>query len=432
MSKNPKNLQFINQIKELDQTHVWHPYQRLPAPYPLPVVERAWGVYIETSQGRLIDGMSSWWACIHGYNHPAIVNAMNRQMQKMCHVMFGGLTHAPAVLLTKALIEMTPMHACFLVDSGSVAVEVAQKMAMQATGKSAFGTCLGGYHGDTWHAMSVCDPQGGMHHLYRGRLSAQYFLPRPPKWQGHGDPDPLVSSEILHTIETFFDTHAQNMAGFIIEPIVQGAGGMHFYPPAYLRALRDACTRHQIPLILDEIATGFGRTGYMFGYEWASITPDILTLGKALTGGHISLAAALCTRKIAHAIDASKAGALMHGPTFMGNPLACAAALAALNLTKDAPAKAAMLGGQMRALAQGIPHPLRIHIKEVRILGAIFVIELRAPIDADRFCALCPKYGIWVRPFGHLVYLMPPICIDKDALRDLFDGLFLTLVAYFK
>lgn len=370
---------------DFDQQHLWHPYASLPPTYPNIVIDHAEGIYIVTNDGtRLIDGMSSWWASVHGYNHPVLNAAMIAQLGKMAHVMFGGLTHQPAIDLGKKLLSIVPdgLDAIFYADSGSIAVEVALKMALQyqiAAGcpnKNQFASTHSGYYGDTWHAMSVCDPVGGMHSLYGKQLPTQYFVTAPPL----GFERELAQNE-RDELTTFFAKHSHQLAGFIIEPVIQGAGGMRFYNPEYLQLLRQLCDEYNVLLIADEIATGFGRSGKLFACEYADISPDIMTIGKALTGGYMTFAATLCTREVAETISQSDYPALMHGPTFMGNPLACAVACASIDLilSYDIEARTANMQTIMNeqlSLAAKLDG-----VKEVRCLGAVAVIELDEAVD---------------------------------------------------
>jgi adenosylmethionine-8-amino-7-oxononanoate aminotransferase len=406
-------------LLEADRRHVWHPYGPMPAPAPaLPVVS-ADGVRLRLADGReLVDGMASWWCAVHGYGHPVLDAAVRDQVGDMAHVMFGGLTHEPAIRLAERLVAMTPpgLEHVFFADSGSVAVEVAIKMALQAAratrgpDRRRLLTVRGGYHGDTFGAMGVCDPVGGMHALFTGTLAEHVFAPRPPAGFDAGL-DPGWAAEV----EALVARHAHELAAVIVEPVVQGAGGMHVYDPACLRLLRELCDRHGLLLVLDEIATGFGRTGALFACDHAGVVPDVLCLGKALTGGYLTLAATLCTRDVAAAIAAGEGGALMHGPTYMANPLACAAGLASTGL---------LLGGAWRGdvarieagLEAGLT-PLRDEpgIADVRVLGAIGVVELDGPVDVAAACAAAVEHGVWLRPFRDLVYAMPPyVTSDED------------------
>jgi len=411
----------IEELLAYDREHVWHPYTSMTDPLRVYPVARAAGVYIELADGRrLIDGMSSWWSAVHGYNHPALNAAAHAQIDRMAHVMFGGLTHHPAVELAQRLVGLTGLPHVFYSDSGSVAVEVAVKMAlqyMQATGhtrRTKLATVAGGYHGDTWHAMSVCDPVGGMHALYAGRLPVQFFAPRPGvpfggEWT-EADFEPM---------RALVAAHGDEIAAVIIEPVVQGAGGMWFYHPEYLRRLRTLCDEHGILLIADEIATGFWRTGRAFACEWAYITPDIMCVGKALSGGYLSFAATLTSERVADGISSAAPHVFMHGPTFMGNPLACAVACASLELlaAPELPARIAQIESMLRQLLA--PAADFAGVADVRVFGAIGVIEMREPVDVGRFQERWVEAGVWIRPFGRLVYIMPPYIITDDELRTL-------------
>ena len=423
-----------------DANHIWHPYTNLNKPSPVFSVDSAEGVYLNLSNGeKLVDGMASWWSAIHGYNHPYLNQAITDQTQKMSHVMFGGLTHKPAIDLAKKLIEMTSdnLDCVFFADSGSVAVEVALKMAIQywfskdrfskaglskdeltknglsrsECKKNRFIALKGGYHGDTFGAMSVCDPDNGMHSMFKGALSEHYFVKSPSctddeNWQ-------------IKDIEEFSETiksNADQLAAVILEPLVQGAGGMNFYCPEYLRQIRRLCDENNVLLILDEIATGFGRTGSLFAYEQAQITADILCVGKALTGGMMTLGATLCSREIADVIGQFGDGNLMHGPTFMGNPLACAVANASLELLSSSNWK-----NQVANIENQLKTELEVcrqysSVADVRVKGAIGVIELKSSVDMQQIQPRLVELGVWIRPFGKLLYIMPPYIIKEREL----------------
>ena len=419
---------------DFDQQHLWHPYASLPPTYPNVVIDRAEGVYIFTQDGtRLIDGMSSWWASVHGYNHPVLNEAIRTQLDKMAHVMFGGLTHQPAIELGKKLLDIVPagLEAIFYADSGSIAVEVALKMALQyqiAAGcghKKQFASTRSGYYGDTWHAMSVCDPVTGMHSLYGRQLPMQHFIDAPPL--GFSRPLETVERE---SVTAFFAAHGTELAAFIIEPIIQGAGGMRFYSPEYLQLLRALCDEYGVLLIADEIATGFGRSGKLFACEHAAICPDIMTMGKALTGGYMSFAATLCTGQVRDTISGSDYPALMHGPTFMGNPLACAVACASVDLivSYDIETRTAHMQELMAEVLA--PAAALAGVAEVRCLGAVAAIELVEAVDMPQFQTLLLEAGIWVRPFGRLVYIMPPYVISDEELTTLCSALLSVLRRY--
>jgi adenosylmethionine-8-amino-7-oxononanoate aminotransferase len=403
-----------------DRRAVIHPYTAPLSDAPLFAVERAEGVRIVLADGRaLIDGMASWWSVIHGYNHPRLNAALTEQLARMSHVMFGGLTHEPAVRLCERLVELTPapLTRVFLSDSGSVSVEVALKLALQywrAAGcpqKTRFLTPLGGYHGDTLGAMSVSDPVNGMHGLFRGLLAEQLFADLPGPAFGAA-----WSERSIESIARLLAAHGHELAAVILEPIVQGAGGMRFYHPRYLTQLRALCDQHQVLLICDEIATGFGRSGRMFACEHAAIAPDIMCVGKALTGGVMSLAATLCSEQIARTLSSAPPGVFMHGPTFMANPLACAAALASIELLLASPwqERVAQIEAQLaRELAPCRDLP---GVAEVRVLGAIGVIELSTPVDMKVMQPALVDRGVWLRPFGRLLYTMPPYVIEPSDL----------------
>jgi adenosylmethionine-8-amino-7-oxononanoate aminotransferase len=408
-------------LLELDRRHVWHPYSPMPGAMPSLPVASAEGVRLRLEDGReLIDGMASWWCAIHGYRHPVLDEAICRQLERMAHVMFGGLTHEPAVRLAVRLVELTPagLEHVFLSDSGSVAVEVAIKMCLQywrAQGRPErrrLLTVRGGYHGDTFGAMAVCDPVGGMHSLFTGILAEHVFVDRPPA--GFDAPlDEGYAEQLAGAVER----HAHELAGAIVEPVVQGAGGMHFYSPAVVRYLRELCDRHGLLLVLDEIATGFGRTGAVFACEHAGVAPDVMCVGKALTGGYLSLAATLCSPRVAEAISEGEGGALMHGPTYMGNPLACAVALASLKLLEDG-SWSHDVSRIERLLREGLAPARNVPgVRDVRVLGAIGVIQLERELDVPAATSGAVQRGVWLRPFRDLVYTMPPYITDDEDVR---------------
>lgn len=416
-----------DEISAIDAAHVWHPYSTLGTGAPAPVVAtEAGGVWLTVVRDgaplRVVDAMSSWWTAIHGHGHPVLDAAITRQLATMNHVMFGGLTHEPAARLAQLLVEITPagLDAVFFSDSGSVSVEVAAKMALQyqvargRPGRNRLMTWRGGYHGDTFTPMSVCDPEGGMHALWSGVLTPQVFAPQVPSHY-----DPAYAEAFAGQLAD----RADDVAAVIVEPVVQGAGGMRFHDPRYLADLRAACTEHDVLLIFDEIATGFGRTGELFAAEHAGVTPDVMCVGKALTGGYLTLAATLCTAEVARVISTGAEGALMHGPTFMGNALACAVAVASTEL---------LLGSDWRARVRAIEAGLRAGLEparglpgvaDVRVLGAIGVIEMAEPVDMRVATATALDHGLWLRPFRNLVYAMPPYTCTPAEVAAIGSGM---------
>ena len=424
----------MNANLDFDRQHLWHPYSSMTNPLPMLEVASASGVRINLTDGReLIDGMSSWWSVIHGYNHPVLNAAIQSQLEKMSHVMFGGLTHQPAIDLGKLLVDISPepLQKVFFADSGSVAVEVAIKMALQywhsqkQPQKTRLLSFMHGYHGDTFGAMSVTDPVNGMHHLFNNVLPQHLFAPSPATPFGE-----VCKPDDITQLKELLKQHHHELAAVIIEPIVQGAGGMKFYSADYLKQLRLLCDEYNVLLIADEIATGFARTGELFACNHADVSPDILCLGKALTGGYMSFSATLCTDKVAEGISSGEAGVFMHGPTFMANPLACSVAITSIQLLLEQDWR-----WNIKRIEQGLeagfaPAQDLPGVADVRILGAIGVIEMHKPVDMTTLQPALVEAGIWVRPFGKLVYIMPPYIINDDDLAMLTHQIIATLQKY--
>jgi adenosylmethionine-8-amino-7-oxononanoate aminotransferase len=420
-----------------DREHLWHPYTSMTSPAPVRYVDAAEGARLRIDGRWVVDGMSSWWAAIHGYRHPVLDAAIAAQVGEFAHVMFGGLTHGPAVRLGERLVEITPdgLDHVFLADSGSVSVEVALKMVLQhqrgigRPERTRLLTVRGGYHGDTFHPMSVTDPVGGMHSMWRGVLPQHVFAPQPPVSSAHppygssggrsGDAGGGCVESWAATFREVAATHAHELAGIVVEPLLQGAGGMHPYPVECLRVMREVADEHDLVLVFDEIATGFGRTGHLFVSEL--VTPDVLCVGKALTGGYVTLAAVLTNGRVAAGISASESGVLMHGPTFMGNPLACAVALASIDLLLDGDWRAEVVRIDQR-LTEGLA-PLRDlpGVADVRTIGAVGVVQLDHDVDVAAATDAAVAAGAWLRPFRDLIYAMPPY-ITSDAELDVLLG----------
>ena len=416
----------MNDVIDFDRSHLWHPYAPMANALPPLLVKSASGTRLRLDDGReVIDAMSSWWAAIHGYRHPRLDAALRDQAADMAHVMFGGLTHEPAVELGRRLLDLAPdgLDQVFFADSGSVSVEVAVKMALQwqrgqgRPQRTRLLTIRGGYHGDTFGAMSVCDPVGGMHSMFADVLMPQVFLPRPPAGL-----DANIS-QWVHEASAAVDACGDDIAAIIVEPVLQGAGGMHVYPPAVVQWLRETADHHDWLLILDEVATGFARTGEMFAAAHAGISPDIMCVGKALTGGYLTLAATLCQTHVAEGIDASESGVLMHGPTYMANPLACAVATASIDVLTASNWRADIARIQTH-LDDGLgPARDLDHVIDVRTLGAVGVIQLDAQVDVTRVTKTALDHGVWVRPFRDLIYTMPPYVSTNDDLTQITTAL---------
>ncbi|MBF6058134.1 adenosylmethionine--8-amino-7-oxononanoate transaminase [Thiomicrorhabdus sp. HH1] len=412
---------------DFDQQHIWHPYTASPNPIPPIGVKCTQGSLITLADGsEVVDGMSSWWAAIHGYNHPQIMQAMKDQIDQMPHIMFGGLTHEPAVELAKRLVELTPkgLEKVFFADSGSVAMEVAIKIALQywisrgQKRKNRLLTVRNGYHGDTFATMAVCDPVNGMHHLFNDVLHKNLFAPAPESGF-----DTESDNRDIQALENLLQTHHFEIAAVTIEPIVQGAGGMRFYRPDYLKQLKALCEKYDVLMIADEIATGFGRTGKLFACEWAKVSPDIMCVGKALTGGNLTLAATLCTENVSRTICEGEPGILAHGPTFMANPLACATAIASIDLLLASPWQQRIADIEHHLKTELSPLAELDGVTEVRVLGAIGVVELERSDLGPKVQATALENGVWIRPFGKLAYTMPAFNIPSEQLQTLTDGI---------
>jgi adenosylmethionine-8-amino-7-oxononanoate aminotransferase len=424
----------LEKLLAIDRKHIWHPYSAMGSDMPVYPVKSAHGVRLKLIDGReLIDGMSSWWCAIHGYNHPVMNTAIARQLDSMAHIMFGGLTHEPAVRLAEKLVEITPepLQSVFFADSGSVSVEVALKMAIQywqaknRPHKQKFLTIRYGYHGDTFGAMSVTDPVNGMHTLFADTLAKQYFVDAPECRFGKA-----CNDEDIEPLKHQLVQNNDVIAAVILEPVVQGAGGMRFYSADYLRRVSDLCSEHDVLLILDEIATGFGRTGKLFACEHADISPDIMCIGKSLTGGYMTLAATLTTEEVSHTISNGSPGVFMHGPTFMANPLACTAANTSIRLLLESPWQQNIADIE-QGLIRGLEPCLALGtVKDVRVLGAIGVVELSQAVHMETIQPMFVDAGVWIRPFGKLVYLMPPYIINKSDLGRLTNAVYEVLLAY--
>lgn len=415
----------VDSLTKFDLEHIWHPYSSMTNPVSPLLVESASGIFIKLQDGKeLIDGMASWWSVIHGYNHPVITSEAKNQLDKMSHVMFGGLTHEPAINLCKKLISITPssLTKVFFSDSGSVAVDVAMKMALQywqSKGfkkKTKFVALRGGYHGDTLGSMSVCDPDTGMHHLFKDLIAQQIFIDKPTSKFGK-----QVSQTEIDQIEKLIQSKKDTIAAIILEPILQGAGGMHFYSEDYLRYIKETCEKNNILLIADEIATGFGRSGKLFACNYADIEPDIMCLGKAMTGGYLSLAATLTNQEISDGICSGEGKVFMHGPTFMGNPLACKISETSINLLLAEDWHSNIKRIQKKLNDNLISYKNHRKIKDVRVLGAVGVIESKDSVDMKKVQSLLPDTGVWLRPFGKLIYTMPPYIIKDNEIDRVCD-----------